>query len=78
MNFAPERRPIHVGAWNSIVDLWQESWSSFADPARQVVAAATALAPGTSVLDLGCGSGEFWPSRPAAAPTWPGSTTPRR
>ena len=59
MNSAPERRPIDVGAWNSIVDLWQDSWSSFADPARQVVAAATALAPGTSVLDLGCGSGEF-------------------
>ena len=59
MNFAPERRPIDVGAWSSIVDLWQESWSSFADPARQVVAAATALAPGTSLLDLGCGSGEF-------------------
>ena len=59
MNSAPARRPIDVGAWNSVVDLWQASWSSFADPARQVVAAATALAPGTSVLDLGCGSGEF-------------------
>jgi SAM-dependent methyltransferase len=59
MNSAPERRPIGVSAWNSIVDLWLESWASFADPARQVVAAATALAPGTSVLDLGCGSGEF-------------------
>ena len=59
MNSAPERRPFHVGAWNSIVDLWLESWASFADPARPVVAAATAVAPGTSVLDLGCGSGEF-------------------
>lgn len=59
MSSAPERRPIHVDAWNSIVDLWLESWASFADPARRVVAAATALAPGTSVLDLGCGSGEF-------------------
>jgi SAM-dependent methyltransferase len=59
MNSAPERRPIGMGGWNSIVDLWQESWASFADPARHVVAAATALAPGTSVLDLGCGSGEF-------------------
>jgi SAM-dependent methyltransferase len=59
MNSAAERRPIDVGAWNSVVDLWQASRSSFADPARQVVAAATALAPGTSVLDLGCGSGEF-------------------
>ena len=59
MNSAAERRPIDVGAWNSVVDLWQASWSSFTDPARQVVAAATALAPGTSVVDLGCGSGEF-------------------
>src|SRR5215218_5247701 len=59
MNSAPERRPIGVSTWNSIVDLWLESWAAFADPARQVVAAATALAPATSVLDLGCGSGEF-------------------
>ena len=45
MNCAPERRPFHVGASNSIVDLCAGVVGrSFADPARQAVRTATAVA----------------------------------
>jgi SAM-dependent methyltransferase len=34
--------------------------AGFAAPAREAVARAAGIAAGASVLDVGCGSGEFW------------------
>ncbi len=38
---------------------WVEHWSRFAAPAREAVAQAAGIGSGTSVLDVGCGSGEL-------------------
>jgi SAM-dependent methyltransferase len=46
-------------AWNAAAPGWDEQWSGFAAPARKEVAAAAEIAAGMSVLDVGCGSGEF-------------------
>lgn len=45
--------------WSQVAEGWAELWGSFADPAREAIIAATAIGPGTRVLDAGCGSGEF-------------------
>jgi SAM-dependent methyltransferase len=46
-------------AWSAGAAAWAEHWGRLPAPARHAVAAAAELAPGTSVLDVGCGSGEF-------------------
>ncbi|HEX6445740.1 MAG TPA: class I SAM-dependent methyltransferase [Streptosporangiales bacterium] len=46
-------------AWHAAAAGWAEHWAGFAAPAREAVAAATGLTAGMSVLDVGCGSGEF-------------------
>jgi SAM-dependent methyltransferase len=45
--------------WSSRAEAWAEWWPGLAAPARDAVAAAAAIGPGTRVLDVGCGSGEF-------------------
>ena len=45
--------------WSAIADVWAELWGGFADPSRRVVIEATGIGPGSRVLDVGCGSGEF-------------------
>jgi SAM-dependent methyltransferase len=45
--------------WSAKAPVWVELWAHLADPAREAVAEATAIGPGTRVLDVGCGSGEF-------------------
>jgi SAM-dependent methyltransferase len=45
--------------WSSRAEAWAEWWPALAAPARDAVAAAAAIGPGTRVLDVGCGSGEF-------------------
>lgn len=45
--------------WGSRSSDWAELWGSLADPAREAVAEATRVSPGTRLLDVGCGSGEF-------------------
>jgi 2-polyprenyl-3-methyl-5-hydroxy-6-metoxy-1,4-benzoquinol methylase len=45
--------------WSAKAPAWAELWARLADPAREVVARATAIGPGTTVLDVGCGSGEL-------------------
>lgn len=45
--------------WSSVAGEWARLWGGFADPARQAIIAACDIGPGTRVLDVGCGSGEF-------------------
>jgi ubiquinone/menaquinone biosynthesis C-methylase UbiE len=46
-------------AWTSVAAGWVEHWAGHAPPAREAVALATDIGEGVSVLDVGCGSGEF-------------------
>jgi 2-polyprenyl-3-methyl-5-hydroxy-6-metoxy-1,4-benzoquinol methylase len=46
-------------AWSSAASGWVEHWAGFAATAREGVARAAGIEPGVSVLDVGCGSGEF-------------------
>ncbi|WP_022885272.1 class I SAM-dependent methyltransferase [Glaciibacter superstes] len=45
--------------WSAVAGVWAELWGDFADPARQRVISETGIGPGSRVLDVGCGSGEF-------------------
>ena len=45
--------------WSAVADEWVELWGSFGDPVREVLIAETGIGPGTRVLDVGAGSGEF-------------------
>jgi SAM-dependent methyltransferase len=45
--------------WSARASDWAELWSAFGAPAREVVVSATAVGPGTRLLDVGCGSGEL-------------------
>jgi SAM-dependent methyltransferase len=45
--------------WSDKAPAWAELWAPLADPARELVARATMIGAGTTVLDVGCGSGEF-------------------
>jgi SAM-dependent methyltransferase len=46
-------------AWSAGAAGWVEYWAAFAAPAREAVARAAGIEAGASVLDVGCGSGEF-------------------
>jgi len=45
--------------WSSVAADWAALWAPFAAPVRDAVLVATGIGPGTRVLDIGCGSGEF-------------------
>lgn len=45
--------------WSEVATGWAELWGSFAEPAQDALVAAAGIGPGTRVLDVGCGSGEF-------------------
>lgn len=45
--------------WSAVADVWAELWGDFADPARERIIEETGIGPGSRVLDVGCGSGEF-------------------
>jgi SAM-dependent methyltransferase len=51
--------PVEGPEWGARAEAWAEHWARLAEPARRAVADALALAPGTRLLDVGCGSGEF-------------------
>jgi SAM-dependent methyltransferase len=46
-------------AWSAVAAGWVEYFSGFSAPAYEAVARAIGLAAGDSVLDVGCGGGEF-------------------
>jgi SAM-dependent methyltransferase len=46
-------------AWSAAAAGWVEYWAAFAAPARDAVARAAGIEAGATVLDVGCGSGEF-------------------
>ena len=45
--------------WSDVAAGWAELWGSFAAPAQDTLIAECGIGPGTTVLDVGCGSGEF-------------------
>lgn len=46
-------------AWSGVARDWADLWGRFSDPARRAIVAAAGIRPGSRVLDVGCGSGEF-------------------
>jgi len=55
----PTTAAVEGPEWSARAAGWAQCWARFADPARAAVADATAIAAGTSLLDVGCGTGEF-------------------
>jgi SAM-dependent methyltransferase len=51
--------PAEGAAWTAAASGWVEHWAGFAAPAREAVARAAGIEAGATVLDVGCGSGEF-------------------
>jgi SAM-dependent methyltransferase len=45
--------------WSSVAVEWATLWGSFSDPARLALIEGSGIGPGSRVLDVGCGSGEF-------------------
>jgi SAM-dependent methyltransferase len=48
-----------TAGWSDVALGWAELWGAFAQPAQDALVAACGIAPGSRVLDVGCGSGEF-------------------
>jgi len=45
--------------WSAVAAEWSELWAGSAGPAHDALIAASGIGPGSRVLDVGCGSGEF-------------------
>jgi SAM-dependent methyltransferase len=45
--------------WDAAAQGWADHWAPFGAPAREAVADAAGIGAGTSLLDVGCGSGEL-------------------
>lgn len=58
-DFEQTTAAVEGPAWSAAAVGWVEHWAGFAAPAREAVALAAGIAKGVSVLDVGCGSGEF-------------------
>jgi SAM-dependent methyltransferase len=50
---------VHGPRWGARAEDWAELAAPLSLPAWRAVADATGIVPGTRVLDIGCGSGEF-------------------
>lgn len=46
-------------AWSAVAGEWAELWGDVANPVRRRLMELTGIRPGSRVLDVGCGSGEF-------------------
>ena len=55
----PTSAAIHGPRWGKRAAEWAELCAGFSLPAWEAVAAATGIGGGTTLLDVGCGSGEF-------------------
>jgi SAM-dependent methyltransferase len=55
----PTSATVHGPRWGARAGDWAELAAAISVPAWEAVAGATAVGPGTRVLDVGCGSGEF-------------------
>jgi SAM-dependent methyltransferase len=55
----PTSAPVHGPRWGARAGDWARLAAGISMPAWQAVADATAVEPGTRVLDAGCGSREF-------------------
>ena len=59
---AGEARDAGTGpddAWSALAEEWAALWAGSVEPARQALAGAAGIGPGTEVLDVGCGTGEL-------------------
>ena len=45
--------------WSDVAEGWSELWAGVARPAQHALLTAAGIGPGSRVLDVGCGSGEF-------------------
>jgi SAM-dependent methyltransferase len=45
--------------WSEVAVEWAELWGRFSEPARRILIETAGIGPGTRVLDVGAGSGEF-------------------
>jgi SAM-dependent methyltransferase len=45
--------------WSAVAEEWSALWGGMPRPVWDAVADATAIGPGSRVLDIGCGAGEF-------------------
>lgn len=45
--------------WTQVAAGWAELWGTFARPAQETLIARARVGPGTRVVDVGCGTGEF-------------------
>jgi SAM-dependent methyltransferase len=45
--------------WSDVAAGWSELWGAFSSPVHDALIAATGIAQGSRVLDVGCGAGQF-------------------
>jgi SAM-dependent methyltransferase len=45
--------------WSSVAEGWAELWGRFAEPVWQIAMTEAGIGPGSRLLDVGCGSGDF-------------------
>lgn len=54
-----EADAAHAEGWSAAAAGWSELWGTFARPVQNALIDAARITPGSRVLDVGCGTGEF-------------------